>query len=72
MIRPGIACAIFLALGGCGVADGDGEGAGGLTAAQADALNRAAARADVQDEAVNGAAGAANSAGNQPPDAGQP
>ena len=72
MIRPAIAFAIFLALGGCGVADGDGEGAGGLTAAQAEALNRAAARVDVQDEAANGAALASNSAGSQPPDAGQP
>jgi hypothetical protein len=65
MIRLALAIAMLMPLAGCGGGDGEGDGVGGLTAAQAEALNRAAARADVQGEAADSNAAAR-------PDAGKP
>lgn len=49
MIRLTLLSATLALLVSCGPAEGEGDGVGGLTAAQADALNRAAARVDAQD-----------------------
>ncbi|WP_066700386.1 hypothetical protein [Sphingobium amiense] len=55
MIRFAMAFAMLLPLAACGGGDGEGDGVGGVTAAQADALNRAAARVDAQGEVANDA-----------------
>lgn len=49
MIRLTLLSAMLVLLVSCGPAEGESDGVGGLTAAQADALNRAAARVDAQD-----------------------